>query len=74
MSANVFDVDTSANKAGERRIAAAKRLLSTDLALTEVADQTGFVDQSHLTNRFKAVVGVTPGAFRKMSKNLQDGR
>ena len=58
----------------QQRVAAAKRLLSTDLALTEVADQTGFVDQSHLTNRFKAVVGVTPGAFRKMSKNLQDGR
>ena len=56
----------------QRRIAEAKRLLHAGLAITAVAAQTGFADQSHLTNRFKAVVGVTPGAFRKLRKNLQD--
>ena len=55
-----------------RRIAAAKRLLTGGATIADVAAATGFADQSHLTNRFKAVVGVTPGAFRKKSKNLQD--
>ncbi|WP_320176220.1 AraC family transcriptional regulator [Maridesulfovibrio sp.] len=54
-----------------QRIKAAKALLCTDLPIAQIAPETGFVDQSHLTNRFKAVVGVTPGLFRKLSKNLQ---
>ncbi|WP_432735675.1 AraC family ligand binding domain-containing protein [Maridesulfovibrio sp. FT414] len=57
-----------------RRIGAAKQLLCTDMPLVDIAAETGFVDQSHFTNRFKAVVGVTPGQFRKLSKNLQDKR
>jgi len=55
-----------------RRIAEAKRLLAGGASIADVAACTGFADQSHLTNRFKAVVGVTPGAFRKQSNNLQD--
>ncbi|WP_243312903.1 AraC family transcriptional regulator [Fundidesulfovibrio agrisoli] len=57
----------------QRRIEGAKRLLAGGASIADVAAATGFADQSHLTNRFKAVVGVTPGAFRKKSKNLQDG-
>ncbi|SMF05447.1 AraC family transcriptional regulator [Desulfovibrio gilichinskyi] len=53
------------------RIKSAKKLLCSGMPLAEIAAETGFVDQSHLTNRFKAVVGVTPGMFRKLSKNLQ---
>ena len=53
-------------------IRAAKQLLLAGFTIADVAAQTGFVDQSHLTNRFKRVVGVTPGQYRQDSKNLQD--
>ena len=48
-----------------RRIAHACRLLlDTDLALTHVALQLGYHDQSHFSRAFKSRVGVPPGAFR----------
>ncbi|MFW5489514.1 MAG: AraC family ligand binding domain-containing protein [Desulfovibrio sp.] len=34
-------------------------------SLAEIAAETGFADQSHLTRRFKAVFGLTPGQYRK---------
>ncbi|HEY3424931.1 MAG TPA: AraC family transcriptional regulator [Negativicutes bacterium] len=43
----------------------AKRLLKQGLSLKAVATETGFSDQSHFTNRFKRVVGVTPGFYVK---------
>jgi AraC-like DNA-binding protein len=36
-----------------------------------VARETGFADQSHLTRRFKRLVGVTPGRYAEGSKNVQ---
>jgi AraC-like DNA-binding protein len=53
------------------RIVRARALLRQGWALAVVAAETGFADQSHFTRRFKSVVGVTPGAYRK---NVQDGR
>ena len=47
-----------------RRIMVAKQLLTAGHSIAEVAYHTGFVDQSHLTNRFKHIVGVTPGQYR----------
>ena len=55
-----------------RRIAEAKRLLSLGSSISQAALATGFTDQSHLTNRFRAVLGITPGHYLKMSRNLQD--
>ena len=52
------------------RIQYAKRLLSSDCPLTDVAYDVGFSDQSHLNRRFKRIVGLTPGEYRK---NVQDG-
>ncbi len=46
------------------RIEKAKMLLSQDCPLVEVAGATGFSDQSHLTKRFKRIVGVTPGQYK----------
>lgn len=47
------------------RVAQAKRLLLAGLPLTQVALDTGFGDQSHFTKRFKQIVGVAPGQYRR---------
>jgi AraC-like DNA-binding protein len=54
------------------RVARAKSLLATGFAVSRVAAQTGFADQSHLTRQFKRLTGVTPGQYRQNSKNIQD--
>src|SRR3546814_10112476 len=43
-----------------RRIAAAKRLLDGEQALSEVALACGFYDQSHFTRAFKGATGFRP--------------
>ena len=45
------------------RLAEAKRLLAIGESPAAVAAAVGFVDQSHLTKRFKGAFGVTPGRF-----------
>ncbi|MBD2104440.1 AraC family transcriptional regulator [Leptolyngbya sp. FACHB-261] len=54
------------------RVTRAKSLLSLGWSILEVAAETGFADQSHLTRQFKRLVGVTPGQYQLGSKNLQD--
>ncbi len=46
-----------------KRISLAKDLILKGHPIADVAFQTGFVDQNHLTNRFKTIVGLTPGQF-----------
>jgi AraC family transcriptional regulator len=49
----------------KRRIECAKQLLiATDLSIAEVAFQTGFSSQSHLSDVFRRITGSTPGAYR----------
>ena len=51
----------------ERRLARARELLTrTDLSLSKVAFAVGFADQSHFARRFRQMVGVSPGQFRKL--------
>ncbi|MBZ0298966.1 MAG: AraC family transcriptional regulator [Anaerolineae bacterium] len=45
------------------RVERAKQRLQAGHPIAEVAAATGFSDQSHLTRRFKRIVGVTPGQF-----------
>ena len=45
------------------RIRHAKTLLLQGISLVEIAHQTGFTDQSHFSNVFKKMVGVTPGEY-----------
>jgi AraC-like DNA-binding protein len=52
------------------RLVRATALLREGWAPAAVAAETGFADQSHFTRRFKSVVGVAPGFYRK---NVQDG-
>jgi len=47
------------------RLGRAKQLLGTGVSVAQVAIQTGFSDQSHLTRRFKARFGVTPGQYQQ---------
>ena len=50
----------------DARLRAAQRLLSdTTLSIAEIAVRTGHGDQSGLTRRMRAALGVTPGAWRK---------
>lgn len=44
---------------------AAQMLKSSRLPIAEVAHRLGFVDQSHFTNVFRRMSGVTPMAFRR---------
>jgi AraC-like DNA-binding protein len=56
------------------RIAAACRLLrTTDRALSEVAAECGFSDQSSFTQHFKRRLGVTPRAFRQSAEGDPGG-
>lgn len=56
------------------RLNHAKRLLCQEWSVTQVAQETGFADQSHLTRQFKRMVGITPGQYqlKRKSKNIQD--
>jgi AraC-like DNA-binding protein len=54
------------------RVLRAKALLLQGRAIPQVASQTGFADQSHLTRHFKRLVGVPPGQYQSSSKNVQD--
>jgi len=45
------------------RIRQAQRLIEAGKPLAEVAVTVGFSSQSHLTHRFKQIIGVTPGQY-----------
>ncbi len=47
------------------RVERAKALLAAGQQIAQIAADVGFTDQSHLTRRFKGVVGVTPGHYRQ---------
>lgn len=48
------------------RVQRAKALLAAAMPIAEVALQTGFVDQSHLSRHFKRIVGIAPGHYRRI--------
>ncbi len=49
----------------QQRVERAKMMLSkTDLAIADIALQVGFSSQSHLTQQFKRITGMTPKQFR----------
>jgi AraC-like DNA-binding protein len=50
------------------RIRHAQRLIETGKPLAEVALEVGFSSQSHLTHRFKKIIGVTPGQYAQQVK------
>ena len=44
---------------------ACRRLTESDATLTEIATESGFSDQSHMTRAVRRLTGSTPGAYRK---------
>jgi AraC family transcriptional regulator len=48
---------------------AGRWLLETNLPLAEIALAAGFCDQSHFSNLFRRVVGVTPSHYRRQSRS-----
>lgn len=47
------------------RLSVATQMLRTStLPIADIASRLGFVDQSHFTNAFRRMSGITPGAFR----------
>lgn len=48
------------------RISKARELLKQGISPAETALQTGFSDQSHFTNYFSRLIGLTPGAYREI--------
>ncbi|MFM0741736.1 AraC family transcriptional regulator [Paraburkholderia xenovorans] len=53
-----------------RRIELARKLLShSDQPLVEVALHCGFTHQEHLTNVFRRLVGIAPGAYRRSANS-----
>lgn len=57
-----------------QRVKVAKQLMSVrDLPLSEIAISAGFGNQSHFTRVFSALVGVSPGAWRRETLGAPDG-
>jgi AraC-like DNA-binding protein len=47
------------------RIRRAEQLIAAGKPLAEVSAETGFSSQSHLTHRFRKIIGVTPGQYSR---------
>ncbi len=53
----------------ELRLSKAKKLLlETELSLGDIAEQSGFCDQSYFTKLFKFLENITPAEYRKLNK------
>ena len=50
------------------RIRRAQRLIETGTPLAEVAAEVGFSSQSHMTRRFKKIIGATPGQYAAQAR------
>ena len=58
-----------------QRVKTAKQLMTVrDLPLSEIAISAGFANQSHFTRVFSAMVGVSPGAWRRETQGVAGKR
>jgi AraC-like DNA-binding protein len=48
-----------------QRIRKARELLDAGVAIAQVATSVGYADQSHLTHRFKRLLGISPAQYRR---------
>lgn len=55
-----------------QKIEKAKELLAYgEMSLDEIADALGYSSSAYLNSRFKSITGMTPGQFRKMTRNTR---
>lgn len=52
-----------------RTLLARRMLTETSLALDDIANRTGYSDTNAFSRAFRRVIGTSPGAFRKSSRN-----
>lgn len=53
----------------ERRLSRVRvELTSTAKSIAEIAQECGFADQAHLTRHMRKVLGMTPAAYRRLSR------
>jgi len=57
--------ESPANFITRSRVERVKSFLNTAISLATISAEVGFSQQSHMTNSFKKLVGITPAAFRK---------
>lgn len=53
------------------RVGKAKRLLEQGVPPIEAALRTGFSDQSHFTNYFSRFIGLAPGIYRDIFRDME---
>jgi AraC-like DNA-binding protein len=51
-----------------RRVEVARSLLRNGSSIVEASAMTGFADQAHLTRKFRAILGYTPGAWAQATR------
>lgn len=51
------------------RIGRAQKLIEAGVSLTEAAFESGFSSQSHMTNRFRKILGTTPGQYAQQMRH-----
>lgn len=56
------------------RIGRAKKLLELGASPLEAALRTGFYDQSHFTNCFNRLIGLSPGVYREIFSEKEKGK
>jgi AraC-like DNA-binding protein len=56
----------SAYRRRERVNRASRLLLNTDAAISQIAIECGFTDQSHFTNTFRSATGLPPATYRRV--------
>ncbi|QSN64854.1 AraC family transcriptional regulator [Caballeronia sp. M1242] len=52
----------------QARVRRAMALIRRGNALSDIAAETGFADQAHLTRTFRRMLGVTPGAYKAATR------
>ncbi|MCU7700954.1 helix-turn-helix domain-containing protein [Enterococcus gallinarum] len=45
-----------------------QELVETDLPIKEIIRDNGYYDVSNYTRKFRTIVGVTPGQYRKINQ------